>query len=145
DPPDCPSLRGSLRRNELQLQPLRIRYGRMVPCATVGPGRIGTNPHGPGTSGLAVLRGDPAGAWKGRRSAPLENRGGLARWPPTVCSSSHPAPLGAQWEGFLWRNRCRPLPACPAGEGVRRLKGASPHSVFPDPCRLVRQVKEFRG
>ncbi len=37
----------------------------------------------------------------------------------------------------------RPLPACPAGEAVRRLE-KSPPSAF-DPCRLVRQVKQFAG
>src|SRR5688572_16229342 len=38
----------------------------------------------------------------------------------------------------------RPLPARPAGEGVRQARsGGTAH--FPDPCRLARQVKQFGG
>ena len=42
---------------------------------------------------------------------------------------------------------CRrtPLPARPAGEAVRRLARAARPILFPDPCRLVRQVKQFGG
>ena len=35
----------------------------------------------------------------------------------------------------------RPLPACPAGEAVPGLTAGILY--LPDPCRLVRQVKEF--
>ena len=38
----------------------------------------------------------------------------------------------------------RPLPAGPAGEGVRWLEFAGQQRPL-DPCRLVRQVKEFGG
>jgi len=36
-----------------------------------------------------------------------------------------------------------PLPARPAGEGVRELDANT--TLADDPCRLVRQVKEFDG
>src|SRR6266404_1088885 len=36
-----------------------------------------------------------------------------------------------------------PLPACPAGEAVRRL--TSDCGSVLDPCRLARQVKQFAG
>ena len=34
-----------------------------------------------------------------------------------------------------------PLPACPAGETVQQLRRLA--RVHSDPCRLVRQVKQF--
>jgi len=37
--------------------------------------------------------------------------------------------------------RSDPLPARPAGEGVRQLTTLA--RICADPCRLVRQVKEF--
>src|SRR5262245_56496143 len=38
----------------------------------------------------------------------------------------------------------RPLPACPAGEAVCQARSVSQTPIF-DPCRLVRQVKQFAG
>src|SRR5438034_2291276 len=38
----------------------------------------------------------------------------------------------------------RPLPARPAAEAVRGLDAGRPNPRF-DPCRLVRQVKQFGG
>jgi hypothetical protein len=42
---------------------------------------------------------------------------------------------------------CRPLPACPAGEAVWAAGTKAPKELFLffDPCRLVRQVKQFSG
>src|SRR5262245_435526 len=40
---------------------------------------------------------------------------------------------------FCWG----PLPPCAAGEGVWQARNAEHLAVFRDPCRLVRQVKQF--
>ena len=77
----------------------------------------------------------------------LPRRGRFSQFP------HRPAPLLlalAKSNARTWKRRSlsasRPLPARPAGEAVRQLEAGRPTiPVFPDPCRLVRQVKQFDG
>jgi hypothetical protein len=96
-----------------------------------GAGMVASGPGGPHDSGKSI-----GGGWTGYPVGPLAlwPAGTLALWPAgtLACQGRDKAPLA------------RPLPACPAGETVRRLESVV-RRPRGDPCRLVRQVKQFGG